>query len=114
MHEAIERLQELTANLVRDLPQATVDDIESFISERGLLVERLSGLNLTGDAYRQASNCIKEVLSHDPVIIERMNALRDEAAQGLSKFNNARMQRSAYEVGDSYSYNESLFFDSKK
>ncbi|WP_308636638.1 hypothetical protein [Paenibacillus silvisoli] len=111
--EVLNQLEQLTLQIIEDIHETTAEQIEDFLEQRERMIgdicaqfDRLSDVTV----YREQ---VSRILSHDSRIVGRMEELKNEASQGLDKFNRARVQRNAYSGGGG-SFGESFFFDEKK
>ncbi|MCR8645033.1 flagellar protein FliT [Paenibacillus sp. N1-5-1-14] len=109
MDSWITQLEELTEDMLTRLQFADSDDLEEFIESRDHIVVQLNGYDQ--DPTSQQCERVLKVQSYDVLIATRMEQLRLEASQGISKMDTARMQRNMYESSFDQ---ESVFFDKRK
>ncbi|MNR37353.1 hypothetical protein D3C85_1553620 [compost metagenome] len=69
----------------------------------------LEGVTAVPQKYRDQ---IQRILAYDPIILERLASLKEEAFQGMQKTRMAKQQQNMYETSGYAS--ESHFFDKKK
>lgn len=111
MDKIIASLMNLTLDQVSRIQSATYEELENFVEQRESLIQELQLQTWSDQQINQYREQVSQVLQYDPIIIGRMEMLKNEAIEGLEKASSARKQKSAYEV--SYSA-ESMFFDKKK
>jgi hypothetical protein len=81
---------------------------EQLVEIRQRLTDRIA---LEGQLSAAQKSSIKEILRLDPIILEYMHKLRDEAQEGLSRIHSFKKQKAAYDYqGD----NDSFMFDELK
>jgi len=111
MVDILSRMHELTRSVMEGLDDATFEQLESFAAERARFVKRLQQSPI-GEAekakYRQK---VAEILAWDKAIVEKMAALKEEAAGKLVQLRQARAKKQSYETPYA-SINKSLFYDS--
>ncbi|WP_342547749.1 flagellar protein FliT [Paenibacillus sp. FSL P2-0089] len=98
MDELIRNLDRLTGEMMDRLQDATYEELEDFVEERQKLVDSITqevGVCPATPAQKQEIN---RILSHDNELLDRMNALRQEAQDFLQKRGQAKIQRNAYET----------------
>lgn len=109
--ECIAQLQALTSNILTNLYELDFEQLEAFVESRqrivDLLIEHLSFQQATAEE----KVLIENMLNHDGEIMLRMNVLRLEAQDWLSKRGQAKTQRDAYEAGYSP---DSILMDKRK
>ncbi|MEI2283227.1 flagellar protein FliT [Paenibacillus polysaccharolyticus] len=95
----ITQLRLLTQTIMDILYEANYEQLEKFVEERQVIVDRLAEQLSIQPANAGEQNEIIELLNTDQEILVRMNALRLEAQDWLHKRGQAKAQRSAYEAG---------------
>lgn len=98
MDELINELDWLTEKISVHLDDATYEELEAFVEQRQILVERIEQEVGKCQPTSAQKDAIRRILEHDPAIIARMNAHRLEAKDWLQKRNLAKIQRNAYET----------------
>lgn len=98
MDELIRSLDQLTREIEERLQEATYEELEVFVDERQKLVDSIAEKAEICRATPAQKQEINQILEHDNVILDRMNALRFEAQDWLQKRNQAKTQRNAYEA----------------
>ncbi|MEK3760779.1 flagellar protein FliT [Paenibacillus sp. FSL P4-0338] len=98
MDELINELDWLTEKLSVHLDDVTYEELEAFVEQRQNLVERIEQEVEKCQPISAQKDAIRRILEHDPSIMARMNALRQEAQDFLQKRGQAKIQRSAYEA----------------
>lgn len=109
--ECITQLQALTSNILTDLYDLEFEQLEAFVESRQRIVDELLEHLSFQQATKEEKTIIENMLAHDDEIIARMNALRLEAQDWLSKRGQAKTQRDAYEAGYSP---DSILMDKRK
>lgn len=98
MDELIQSLDQLTRAILDHLDETTYEELEAFVEERQELVDSIAEQSAICRATPAQKQEIHRILDHDPIILDRMNALRVEAQDWLQKRNQAKVQRNAYEA----------------
>lgn len=118
MDKALLRLKELSAKIAPRLAEATMDEILDFIQEREELIDQLKDSyspDLNADDRKAGDHpyrsLVEEIGRYDEPIMARMMELKQEAIEGLARFDQSRMQRNAYEAAYS---TESAFIDRRR
>ncbi|MDR6883473.1 flagellar protein FliT [Bacillus sp. 3255] len=104
MDELISTLSKITVEMVSRIHEASYEELEKFVDERGLVVDQLLYYIDNGlDAKRLEA--INDIFAHDDVLRVKMEEHRDEALQKIKQINQAKQQKKGYEyrmVTDSY------------
>jgi AraC-like DNA-binding protein len=111
MDDLLQELAQMNQRMVLHLFEAPYEELESFVEDRQKLVDAIGrqiSIEPPTDAQKRV---ISHILEHDGVLLDRMNDLRLEAQDWLQKRNQAKAQRSAYEVGYTP---DSILMDRKK
>lgn len=116
MDSLLQQLKLLSQNIVPRLHEATMDELLEFVHMREQLIDQLQQHRATqqlppGHSSQAHKHLAEEICRYDEPIMSRMLELKQEAAEGLAKFDQSRMQKNAYEA--SYSM-ESAFIDQRK
>ncbi|MBP2109953.1 flagellar protein FliT [Paenibacillus silagei] len=98
MDELIRNLDRLTGEMMDRLQDATYEELEDFVEERQNLVDSITQEVEFCPATQAQKQGINLILSHDNELLDRMNALRQEAQDFLQKRGQAKIQRNAYET----------------
>ncbi|MEK3717886.1 flagellar protein FliT [Paenibacillus sp. FSL R7-0333] len=98
MDEFIRNLDRLTGEMMDRLQDATYEELEEFVGERQKLVDSITNEVEVCPATLAQKQEINRILSHDNELLDRMNALRQEAQDFLQKRGQAKIQRNAYET----------------
>lgn len=99
MDELIRSLDQLTMEMMIQLQEATYEELEDFVEERQILVDSIAEQVAICPATSAQKQEIQRILGNDHELLDRMNALRQEAQNFLQKRGQAKVQRSAYEAG---------------
>nr|WP_150959397.1 flagellar protein FliT [Aneurinibacillus sp. XH2] len=111
MENLIENLEQLTKSIVDNLDSATYEQLEDFVQRRGEIIATLKTIpfsKISTNSYREQ---IQSILKYDSIIVARMEELRQEANERLTKISIGRQQKVGYEAVGPY---DSVFFDQKK
>lgn len=112
MDEYINELGALTRNILDRLSIVSYEELESFVEDRQLLIDRILLEQTQRDSVKDHHRKqIKSLMDLDPLILARMNSLRLEATDWLIQRNYAKAQRNSYENNF---YHDSLLLDQKK
>ena len=96
--EALDELANLTESLVNGLVDKSSDQIEAFVEERQVVVDRLIDMVGAHKMNTEQQRKLQSILSYDEPIQTQMLNLKSEAQQWLMQRNAARNQRSVYEA----------------
>ncbi|TDF93485.1 hypothetical protein [Paenibacillus piri] len=113
MDRLITELEELTRQGLEQIEQMTYESVVEFIERRSRIIDDLANLNADKSEKLFFLERVNRVIGYDPVFIQRMNELKEEARIHLAKLETGRVQRNAYDYESVYE-TESLFFDKKK
>lgn len=111
MDKLINELNELTQRILARLSNANFEDIDDFVEERQVLVDKLEELVEISSVSLEQKREIQIILSYDAEILARMDALKQEAQNFLHKRGQAKIQRNAYEAAYTP---DSILMDRKK
>jgi hypothetical protein len=108
MDKVFRELRELTLQFVNEINDLAYEQVVEFVEQRELLINQLQsspkGLPQT---YEQD---VRDILQYDTLIKDRIKALGEEANAAITKVDQARSQRKAYEIVHTP---DSVFFDKK-
>lgn len=102
MISQIDRLSDLTLEIVRNLEESTVEDLLVLVQYREDVLESLQLMDHVSEVDR---SLLAEIYAHDRLLESRMTELLDEAARGLEKIAKTKVQKQSYEklyAGESY------------
>ena len=111
LEEVVAQLETLTGGMLSQLEQADFIMLETFVEQREPLMIVLSQAKEQQTLQPELERRIAQVVAMDPVILARMQILKQEAAEWLQKRAAAKTQRSAYE--QAYTP-DSIMLDRKK
>lgn len=111
MDELIRSLDLLTREMMSRLQEATYEELVVFVEERQKLVDSIAEKVAIYPSSAAQKQEIHRILGYDNELLDRMNALRQEAQNFLQKRGQAKMQRNAYEAGYTP---DSILMDRKK
>lgn len=103
-------LQKETLRIAGNLSACSYEKLEAFVEFREKVVNQLTRFAemYARNAEQQAK--MQNIPQYDAVILSRMNALRIEAQDWISQWNQAKVQRNAYER---YGVMDSILMDQK-
>lgn len=109
MQALLDELQRMTESTLSNLLSLSEEEFEQFADQRQRIVEQMQPYqpSLTENDKQK----IRDILSHDSVILQRMHVLKDAAGHWMEKRGAIRMQQHAYQ--QVYSI-DSLFIDHRK
>lgn len=102
MTSQIDYLADLTMEIVKNINASTVEDLLDLVHCRDNV---LNSLQLMDHISEDDRSLLTEIHVHNRLIESRMTELLDEAARGLKKIINTRVQKQSYEklyAGESY------------
>lgn len=113
MDKLVTELELLTQEAMAIMASIDPDSLSVFMERRGVIMEALIAATerATPQDKEQYKGRIRAVVSLDPIIRQKLQLFRDQASAQLSKIDQGKTQRNAY---DSQFDNESYFFDRKK
>ncbi|MGG4216669.1 hypothetical protein ABEW32_00420 [Paenibacillus jamilae] len=109
MQALLDELQHMTEAVLSNLLNLGEEEFEQFADQRQRIVEQMQSYqpSLTENDKQK----IRDILSNDSIILQRMHVLKDEAGQWMEKRGAIRIQQHAYQ--QAYSV-DSLFIDHRK
>lgn len=105
MSDSIRMLEELSGDIRARLDTLTYEELGALMGSRQKIVDQIEQDSFSVPLSGEDKARIKAVIEHDESILNRINFLRNEAADWLQSRNQAKAQRSAYEtsyVPDAY------------
>jgi hypothetical protein len=111
MDNHVERLVEMTHDILAQLQYCSYEEMDAFVAKRQILIDQLEQLTKEKPFSAMEKVHLQELLVADSAIIDRMQQLKTEAANWLQHRGLAKAQRNAYESG--YTPN-SILMDRKK
>lgn len=116
MDNLLARLEKLTDEVVNRLAEITYEELTQFVEERERLISEIqrAGNLIAETTEEQRTGYLQKasrILSHDEVILNKMERLKNEAGVELAKFNSARKGKAVYHTDY---IPDSAFFDRKK
>jgi hypothetical protein len=111
MDEIVQQLQALTNQTLNKLDSLTYEELSDFVERREVLLSQMKALRSTSAELAKHKEAIAGILRQDAVILARMEALKHEASQAMSKLSKSRQQKNAYDT--TYSM-DGVYFDKKK
>ncbi len=109
MQVLLEELQHRTEAVLSNLMNLSEEEFEQFADQRQRIVEQMESFQPSITENNKQK--IRDILSHDSVILQRMHVLKDEAGHWMEKRGAIRVQQHAYQ--QAYSV-DSLFIDHRK
>ena len=111
MDELLQRLKQLSVDMMRKLDRATMEDFVEFTQKREQIIGELKRRQAEFQKTAATARLVDEISQYDAPLISRMNELKQEASDGLAKLERSRMQKKAYDAGYAF---ESAFIDKRK
>ncbi|KAF6634855.1 hypothetical protein H6F38_08835 [Paenibacillus sp. EKM208P] len=109
MQALLDELQHMTEAVLFNLLNLSEEEFEQFTDQRQHIVEQMESYQTSmTDNDKQK---IRDILSHDSVILQRMHVLKDEAGHWMEKRGSIRVQQHAYQRAYAV---DSLFIDHRK
>ncbi|WP_339267533.1 hypothetical protein [Paenibacillus sp. FSL R5-0470] len=98
MDNCILELNKITQDIINRLENCSYEELDDFVEQRQILIDQLEQEIRKQSIGEVQQNQILELLKADPMIIQRMQQLKNEAANWLQQREQAKAQRSAYEA----------------
>lgn len=98
MDKLISDLEELTQGILPRLQYASYEEMSNFVEERQPIIDQLKESIDTQTLSSSLRERLNAVLQLDTVLLGRMQALKEEAANWLLQRGQAKAQRSVYET----------------
>lgn len=112
MQQHLQRLVQLSSELVWRLDGCGLEEIEAYMEERGRIFTELKQLVPDSASADQNRGLAVSMIEMDRIITGRMTQLSEEANRELNKLGRSKRTKAMY---DSSPYGEdSLFFDTKR
>ncbi|WP_322923986.1 hypothetical protein [Paenibacillus campi] len=109
MSSLLEQLYALSSAIVERLQIVSDEEIFAFIAERGVLIEKMELYR--SELTEQHKAQIAELMQLDPIILNKMNEIKQEAGQWLERQGTIRTQQHAYQQ---HYVTDSFFVDRRK
>ncbi|WP_411348136.1 hypothetical protein [Paenibacillus sp. WLX2291] len=105
----LHQIEQLTSNVLITLHEMSEEQFEQFSIQREELIKELEMHRMYINKEHRIQ--IKKILDNDPIILQRMTFLKEEAGQWLEKKTAVRTQHNAYQ----HAYTlDSVFVDHRK
>ncbi|GGD92181.1 flagellar protein FliT [Paenibacillus nasutitermitis] len=111
MNKTISGLEELTQHMMSQLNRASYEELSNFVDQRQVLVDEIRLMAAESPLTAEELERLRNVLSHDAVILGRMQMLKSEAGDWLQQRGQAKIQRNVYEAAYSP---DSILMDKRK
>lgn len=98
MDNCILELNKITQDIINRLENCSYEELNDFVEQRQIMIDQLEQHVRKQSIGVIQQNQLRELLKADPVILERMQQLKSEAAKWLQQREQAKAQRSAYEA----------------
>lgn len=98
MDNHIEKLEELTQQIVSKLEHISYEEISGFVDRRQILIDNILVCVSRNSVSHSQRERLETLLHLDSVIMERMIKLKDEAGEWLLQRGQAKAQRNVYEA----------------
>ncbi|CAM3349843.1 hypothetical protein PALU110988_17915 [Paenibacillus lupini] len=112
MEALLQRLIQLSSNLVERLDNADLEQFDEYMRQREELFKELEQMEAPVEKLAVLRLEADKIISIESVIIARMVTLRDEARQQWDKIQQGRRSQAKYD--SAYGGGDSLFFDAKR
>lgn len=112
METLIQRLIQLSSELVQRMNECELEEIEAYMEARDIIFAELQQNVPAAEEIVALRNQVERILEMDTVITGRMTVLLTEANREISKINKGRRTKSIYETG--FYGDDSVFFDTKR
>jgi hypothetical protein len=112
MDNLLRQLETLSTALLNDFQGITFEDLTDYMTEREDIFASLEQIKTDPNDKIKYKDLINRILSFDPIIVAKMEQLKDEAKKELNKVSSGRIQKNAYD-GQVQS-TDGIFFDQKK
>ncbi|GLX70894.1 hypothetical protein [Paenibacillus glycanilyticus] len=112
MEALLQRLIQLSSNLVERLDNADLEQIDNYMQQREELFRELEQLVVPAEQMAVLRQEADRLISIESVIVARMVTLRDEAKQQWEKIQQGRRSQARYD--SAYGGGDSLFFDARR
>lgn len=112
MEALLQRLIQLSSNLVERLDNADLEQFDEYMRQREELFKELEQMEAPMEKMAVLRLEADKIISSESVIIARMISLRDEAKQQWDKIQQGRRSQAKYD--SAYGGADSLFFDAKR
>ncbi len=109
MSSLLAQLHGLSSEFIERLNVISDDEIFEFVDARGVLIEKME--QYRSEMTEQHKSQINELMNLDPIILNKMNQIKQEAGQWLERQGNIRSQHNAYH--QNY-VTDSFFVDRRK
>lgn len=112
METLLNKLNQLSSNLIERLDSCEMEELVLYMEERDNLFAKLQETPPDREQVTTFRPLVEIILKQDVVIMGRMMVLRNNANLEIEKINIGKRSKSMY---DSNSYgDESMFFDTKR
>lgn len=109
MQALLDELQHITEAVLSNLMYVSEEEFEQFADQRQRIVEQMELYQTSLSEHDKQK--IRNLLSNDSSILQRMHVLKDEAGHWIEKRGAIRVQQHAYQ--QAYA-TDSLFIDHRK
>ncbi|MCP3794830.1 hypothetical protein [Paenibacillus sp. CH40] len=98
INDALSQLEQLTQQFILRLNETNYEEIEIFVEVRQMKVNKLLSVLINTPMTAEQKQKLESILSHDAIIDQHMQSLKQEAQNWLVQRNIAKSQRNAYET----------------
>lgn len=105
--DSISQLKYLTDKIVERIHECDEDELIQFVEEREKWILSIRDCIRT----EQQNQLLREILKHDPIIVNRMMSLKEQALSAMNKLGSGKILKNGYQ--QSYTP-DSILFDTKK
>ncbi|GAB6991341.1 flagellar protein FliT [Paenibacillus pini] len=98
MDNVIDQLEEITQSIMVSLSHSSFEDLENFVEERQRIIDHINHLKLEKPITSEQFIRLQEILKCDPLILDKMLELKNEASNWLQQRGQAKVRSHAYEM----------------
>lgn len=111
MNEKIHCLERLTDDLIQQLDSCEFEKIEEFVEGRESIINNILSELAQSQLTEEQRHRLRALLQYDPVILDKMKSLKEEARNWSIRQKQIKAQHSAY--GSVYA-RDSILMDKRK
>ena len=111
MHDLVQKLHQLTQNFVGKLEAVDFKEAHQFIALRDQLMNEIQRTEFTKEEVEQNRVAVMDILSHDAVILTKLQQVKDAAGDKMAKLSAAKQRKQAY---DGYAAYSGAYYDKRK
>jgi len=112
IEQLISKLEDMTTGMVARLNFVSFEELAVFVDDRQELIDQLEVEFKTSPPNESVKKRLRAIVQSDVLIKNKIEALKNEAADWLRQKEKIKVQRNAYE--SVYNYSDSILMDQKK